>query len=145
MASCTGTDGVQLRYGPRDRKKVALTFDDGPSVSTPQILEILEEKRADGTFFLLGDAVERNPELARQIVLQGSEVANHSMKHDSFPTSADLEATNDMVEDATGVRPCSFRPPTARSTRPDQAGSQGADEHRAVGRRHRGLDRLELG
>ena len=111
MAGCTGAGGVQLRYGPRDRKMVALTFDDGPSVSTPGILEILREKRADGTFFMLGEAVERNPELARQIVLQGSEVANHSMKHDSFPTSADLEATNDTVEDATGVRPCSFRPP----------------------------------
>ncbi len=111
MASCTGTDGIQLRYGPRDRKQVALTFDDGPSVSTPQILEILEQKRADGTFFLLGNAVERNPELAREIVLHGSEVANHSMKHDSFPASDDLEATNDVVEDATGLRPCSFRPP----------------------------------
>ncbi len=118
MASCTGTDGVQLRYGPRDRKKVALTFDDGPSVSTPAILEILEEKRADGTFFMLGEAVERNPELARQITLQGSEVANHSMKHDSFPTAADIRATNDVVEDASGLRPCSFRPPYGRVDAP---------------------------
>ncbi len=118
MASCTGTDGVKLRYGPRDRKKVALTFDDGPSVSTPAILEILEEKRADGTFFMLGEAVERNPELARQITLQGSEVANHSMKHDSLPTAADIRATNDVVEDASGLRPCSFRPPYGRVDAP---------------------------
>ena len=127
MASCTGADGAQLRYGPRDSKKVALTFDDGPSVSTPAILAILEEKRADGTFFMLGEAVERNPELARQITLQGSEVANHSMKHDSLPTSADLRATNDTVEDASGLRPCSFRPPYGRVDAPltQRASDQG--------------------
>jgi peptidoglycan/xylan/chitin deacetylase (PgdA/CDA1 family) len=111
MTACGDVDGIQLRYGPRDEKKVALTFDDGPSVSTPEILEILDRKRADGTFFMLGEAVEQNPDLARQIVLQGSEVANHSMKHDSFPTSADLDQTNDVVEQASGLRPCSFRPP----------------------------------
>ncbi len=118
MAGCAGAEGVQLRYGPRDEKKVALTFDDGPSVSTPEILRILDEKRADGTFFMLGEAVERHPELARQIALQGSEVANHSMKHDSFPTSADLGATNETIEEASGVRPCSFRPPYGRVDRP---------------------------
>ena len=111
MSSCRRVEGAQFRYGPRDEKKVALTFDDGPSVSTTEILEILDRKRADGTFFMLGQAVEMNPELARQIVLQGSEVANHSMKHDSFPTSLDLDQTNDVVEEASGFRPCSFRPP----------------------------------
>lgn len=111
MAACRGKSQVRLRYGPRDEKKVALTFDDGPSVSTPEILEVLEQQRADGTFFMLGEAVERNPELTREIVLQGSEVASHSMKHDAFPTSADLEQTSDTLERAAGVRPCSFRPP----------------------------------
>jgi peptidoglycan/xylan/chitin deacetylase (PgdA/CDA1 family) len=119
LAGCRGADGVQLRYGPRDEKKVALTFDDGPSESTtPEILEILDEKRADGTFFMLGEAVEKNPDLARQITVQGNEVANHSMKHDSFPTEADLEETNDVIEQASGVRPCSFRPPYGRVDTP---------------------------
>ncbi|MEX1220312.1 MAG: polysaccharide deacetylase family protein [Solirubrobacterales bacterium] len=111
MASCSGADGVEVRYGPRDRKLAALTFDDGPGASTGEILDILKEKRVDGTFFLLGQAVEANPEMAREIVLSGSEVANHSMSHDAFPTSADLIATNDVIEEITGIRPCSFRPP----------------------------------
>jgi len=111
MASCGGVDGVEYRYGPRDRKAVALTFDDGPGASTREILDILREKQADGTFFLLGQAAEMNPEMAREIVLSGSEVANHSMAHDAFPTSADLAETNDVIERAAGVRPCSFRPP----------------------------------
>jgi peptidoglycan/xylan/chitin deacetylase (PgdA/CDA1 family) len=111
MASCGGVDGVEYRYGPRDRRVVALTFDDGPGASTREILDILKEKQADGTFFLLGQAAEMNPEMAREIVLSGSEVANHSMAHDAFPTSADLAETNDVIERAAGVRPCSFRPP----------------------------------
>jgi len=111
MAGCSGADGIQYRYGPRDRKLVALTFDDGPGPSTPEILDILDEKRADGTFFMLGQAVEANPELAREVTLNGSEVANHSMAHDAFPTTADLAETNDVIERFAGVRPCSFRPP----------------------------------
>jgi peptidoglycan/xylan/chitin deacetylase (PgdA/CDA1 family) len=111
MAGCSGADGVEVRSGPEDRKVVALTFDDGPGTSTGEILDILKEKRADGTFFLLGQAVEMDPETAREIVLSGSEVANHSMAHDAFPTSADLTATNDVIEEVAGFRPCSFRPP----------------------------------
>jgi peptidoglycan/xylan/chitin deacetylase (PgdA/CDA1 family) len=111
MASCSGADGVQLRYGPRDTKNVALTFDDGPGASTQEILDILDEKRADGTFFLLGQAARMNPEMTREIILKGSEVGNHSMAHDAFPTQADLTQANDVIEGAAGVRPCSFRPP----------------------------------
>lgn len=111
MAACSTTEGVQFRYGPRDRKQVALTFDDGPGPSTREILDILDRKRAEGTFFMLGQAVEANPELAREVTLNGSEVANHSMAHDAFPTAADLAETSDVIEESTGMRPCSFRPP----------------------------------
>jgi peptidoglycan/xylan/chitin deacetylase (PgdA/CDA1 family) len=111
MAGCSVADGAQYRYGPRDQKLVALTFDDGPGPTTGEILDILEEKRADGTFFLLGQAVEADPEMVREITLRGNEVANHSMAHDAFPGSKDLEATNDVIEEAAGFRPCSFRPP----------------------------------
>jgi peptidoglycan/xylan/chitin deacetylase (PgdA/CDA1 family) len=111
MAGCSGADGVQYRYGPKDQKLVALTFDDGPGPTTGEILDILEEKRADGTFFMLGQAVEADPETVREITLRGNEVANHSMAHDALPGSEDLKATNDVIEQAAGFRPCSFRPP----------------------------------
>lgn len=111
MVSCSTAEGSQYRQGPGDRKVVALTFDDGPGASTGEILDVLKDKRVEGTFFLLGQAAEMNPEMAREIVLSGSEVANHSMAHDALPTSADLAATNDTIEEATGLRPCSFRPP----------------------------------
>lgn len=111
IVKCKGATGEEVRYGPRDDRVVALTFDDGPGTSTPDILKILKEKRVGATFFLLGDNVKREPDLVRQIVEQGSEVGNHSMKHDAFPDLADLEATSDTIEEASGVRPCAFRPP----------------------------------
>ncbi|MBK5111676.1 MAG: polysaccharide deacetylase family protein, partial [Thermoleophilia bacterium] len=111
LVKCEGAKGREVRYGPRDERQVALTFDDGPGTSTPDILEILREKRASGTFFLLGTNVKRDPDQVRAIVEQGSEVGNHSMEHDSLPDLADLEATNDVIEEASGVRPCAFRPP----------------------------------
>jgi peptidoglycan/xylan/chitin deacetylase (PgdA/CDA1 family) len=117
MAGCNAGGG-QHRHGPRDRRAVALTFDDGPGPSTREILDILKEKRAEGTFFMLGQVVARDPEMAREILLSGSEVANHSMAHDAFPASADLAETNDVIQQATGVRPCSFRPPYGNVDRP---------------------------
>ena len=111
MVRCEGVKGEEVRYGPRDEKRVALTFDDGPGTSTSDILEILREKRVSGTFFLMGENVRREPEQVRAIVEQGSEVANHSMDHDSLPGLEDLKSTNDAIEQASGVRPCAFRPP----------------------------------
>lgn len=114
LIQCQGARGREVRYGPRDERQVALTFDDGPGTSTPDILEVLGEKEVRGTFFLLGEDVQRNPGQVRAIVEEGSEVGNHSMKHDSYPGLADLEATNDAIEQASGVRPCAFRPPYGR-------------------------------
>lgn len=61
---------------------VCLTFDDGPEPrSTPRILRLLEDAGAKATFFLLGQQVERYPELVRQIVAAGSEVGEHGQGH----------------------------------------------------------------
>ncbi len=65
LVKCEGTKGEEFRYGPRDERQVALTFDDGPGTSTADILEILREKRVSGTFFLLGTNVERDPDQVR--------------------------------------------------------------------------------
>jgi peptidoglycan/xylan/chitin deacetylase (PgdA/CDA1 family) len=127
IVKCQGVAGDEVRYGPRNDRVVALTFDDGPGTSTPDILKILKQKRVNATFFLLGVNVQREPDLVRQIVEQGSEVGNHSMKHDAFPDLADLKSTSDTIEQASGVRPCAFRPPygdvdAALVTRAKQAG-----------------------
>lgn len=108
---CTGGNGQVVRKGPRKRKEVALTFDDGPSPYTRQVLSILRNKKAKGTFFVIGSAVASSPSTARKIVADGHEIANHSYSHPILPSASELRRTNRTVKDTTGFRPCLFRPP----------------------------------
>lgn len=103
---------------PTEEKYIAFTFDDGPdSRNTPKILELLKQYEAKATFFLIGDRVERFPEIVRQELQQGHEIANHSYRHPSFQglSSATLETeltkTQDAIYQATGQKPVLFRPP----------------------------------
>src|SRR5437016_5093785 len=61
---------------------VALTFDDGPHPDgTPAILELLASAKATATFFLVGEQVERYPEVARAVADAGHEIALHGYRH----------------------------------------------------------------
>lgn len=60
----------------------SLTFDDGPNPDyTRQVLDVLDKYQVQGTFFLLGSAVETYPELVQEIVDRGHVVASHSYNH----------------------------------------------------------------
>lgn len=111
LVACGTAGGREVRYGPRDRREVAITFDDGPGSSTADILEVLRRKRTVATFFLLGAMIKRDPEAVRQIPRQGSEVANHSTAHAARPPQSDIENANREIQSASGVEPCAFRPP----------------------------------
>src|SRR4051794_38727678 len=64
---------------------VALTFDDGPDpLSTPSVLRLLERHNARATFFMVGAAAYRHPDLVRQVAQAGHVIANHSWDHSSF-------------------------------------------------------------
>ena len=66
-------------------KTVALTFDDGPSPeSTPAVLDVLATFGIHATFFVLGEAVERSPDLLRRIVAEGHRVGLHGHRHRAF-------------------------------------------------------------
>jgi peptidoglycan-N-acetylglucosamine deacetylase len=95
-----------------------LTFDDGPDPDgTPAVLGALAAVEARATFFLVGEQVERHPELAEQIAARGHELAVHGhrhVRHDAFEPGearADLERALDLVEAVGGERPRLFRPP----------------------------------
>lgn len=67
---------------PSDQKVVALTFDDGPSKQrTPPLLDLLREKQVKATFFMLGQNIERHPEIAKQVLKEGHLIGNHSYDH----------------------------------------------------------------
>jgi len=70
--------------GPKDVKKISLTFDDGPGEATEKILKILKQKNVKATFFMLGIRVENNPNIAKAVVLAGHEIANHTYGHVNF-------------------------------------------------------------
>ena len=105
-------------------KTICLTFDDGPNgMATTRVLEILRRYHIQATFFLIGKNVEREPALARRIVQEGHLVGNHSYGHENllaFQSAkrirANLERTNHLIQDATGVSPRYFRPPNGLMT-----------------------------
>jgi peptidoglycan/xylan/chitin deacetylase (PgdA/CDA1 family) len=103
------------------RPVVALTFDDGPDPRwTPPVLEALRRHGARATFFVTGEAVRAHPELLRQVVEAGHEVANHTDTHprmdglDAPSVAAEVEAAS-MAIGAAGVNQAPFfRPPRGR-------------------------------
>jgi peptidoglycan/xylan/chitin deacetylase (PgdA/CDA1 family) len=97
---------------------VALTFDDGPHPEgTPGVLELLAQADMTAVFFLIGEQVERRPELAARIHAAGHLVALHGYRHRlqlrmrGAEVAADLERGIAVIEDAVGVRPTWHRPP----------------------------------
>ncbi len=115
------------RWGAAD-KKLALTFDDGPDAKwTPQILDILQQKNAQATFFVIGSNGDANPDILRSIVAQGSEVGNHSYTHPDVSAISqaqfqiELNATERLFESVLGRRSVLFRPPYSEDVEPDTA------------------------
>lgn len=106
-----------LVSGDPQSPAVCLTFDDGPGDSTPLILDTLKRLGVRATFFLLGENVERHPELARRIVEEGHEIGNHSFSHPYFCWKMpgrilwEVRRAQEVIEAATGRRPTLFRPP----------------------------------
>lgn len=67
---------------PRNERAVYLTFDDGPiPEATPVILDILKRYDVKATFFMVGENVDRYPELYQRIVDEGHQVGNHTYNH----------------------------------------------------------------
>ncbi|MFJ8430959.1 polysaccharide deacetylase family protein [Kitasatospora sp. NPDC094019] len=97
---------------------VALTFDDGPDPrGTPPILDALDTLGLRATFFLLGAMLERSPDLGRELVARGHEVAVHGWHHrrQYYPAPArdlrELRRATEAVTALTGTPPVWYRPP----------------------------------
>jgi peptidoglycan/xylan/chitin deacetylase (PgdA/CDA1 family) len=109
--------GPSVWRGPRHRRAVALTFDDGPSESTPEILDILASHNVPATFFQCGANAERLPAVARAVGQAGHAIGNHSHSHPLLCFRSrrfielDLERAQAAIQAHTGIRPTWFRPP----------------------------------
>ncbi|HZU25608.1 MAG TPA: polysaccharide deacetylase family protein [Bryobacteraceae bacterium] len=106
-----------VHRGVRSRRSVALTFDDGPSESTPKLLRVLDEHRIRATFFQCGASVRRLPSIAREIASAGHVIGNHSENHARLYLQSasfiyrELADAQESIERVIGQRPRYFRPP----------------------------------
>lgn len=118
--------GPVLRRGPGDVPRAALTFDDGPGPSTPEILDALAQEGVKATFFVLGRQARRHPELVRRMHDDGHQVASHGYDHGILVLRGaahvrdQIRRTEEAVEHAAGPgamtplfrAPHGFRGPT---------------------------------
>jgi peptidoglycan-N-acetylglucosamine deacetylase len=104
-------------HGRTDTRSVALTFDDGPASDTEGVLAFLAANRLRAAFFMVGQHVERCPDVARRIVAEGHEIGNHSYSHPIYlyctpsETYRQLARTQEVITAVTGVTPTWVRPP----------------------------------
>jgi len=108
---CGGGSAGLVTNGPRDRKAVALTFDDGPSEYTPGFLDVLREKGVNGTFFEIGQEMPGREATMRRILAEGNEIGDHTMNHVEYPGYSQIAGAASRIEAYTHFEPCLFRPP----------------------------------
>ncbi|WP_435893122.1 polysaccharide deacetylase family protein [Oceaniferula spumae] len=100
--------------------KIWLTLDDGPDpVDTPAVLELLRERGVKATFFVIGEKADQHPDLIRQIVAEGHQLANHTHSHPQgtfwclgpVRTFREISRCQSSIKTITGNAPTIFRAP----------------------------------
>lgn len=101
-----------------EKKRIALTFDDGPHpIYTPQMLELLKEEQVPATFFLLGENVELYGDVVKEIAKEGHLIGNHTYHHVQVTSLSleeackEIQETSDLIEELTGTGTEYVRPP----------------------------------
>ena len=73
-----------IRRGSTGTRRVALTFDDGPDHMTEQYLDLLDQLGVPATFFVIGERADRRPDLVREYLRRGHQLAGHGFDHTRF-------------------------------------------------------------
>lgn len=109
--------------GSPEKREIALTFDDAPDAHfTPKILDALKKENVKATFFVVGNRVEKHPDIMRRILREGHAVGNHSYNHANFNHLSDdqfrdqIIRTDQILEKFMGYRPNIVRPPYGNVT-----------------------------
>jgi len=127
-------------------KKIALTFDDGPSEFTLEVLALLKKHNTKATFFCIGKNIEKHPEIVKQIIAEGHLVGNHSYSHSKFfdfynakQIKKEIEKTDALLEKLTSKKINFFRPPYGVTT-PSIRRALEKTNHNVIGWNIRSLD-----
>ena len=111
---------LALSCAPKEPVKyLALSFDDGPNLTTEsKMLDVLAKHDVPATFFVIGNNInEDSAQNMKRALELGCEIGNHALTHsmmsqmDEEQVKAEIEATSVMIEQITGQRPKFFRPP----------------------------------
>ncbi len=120
MAAHPALSQMSTPETPLQDKRIALTFDDGPTEGvTDPLLDLLQTYGAQATFFPMGEALDAQPALLRRIQSEGHEIGNHGLSHRRLTWMSDAEVQHELdqvdrtIERLTGVAPVVFRPPYA--------------------------------
>ena len=99
-------------------KKIAITFDDGPTEFTPKFLELLKKNETKATFFCIGIQIEKYPEIFRKIIEDGHEIGNHTYSHSNktgfFSTqkmSSEITKNDETILKSGNIKTELYRPP----------------------------------
>lgn len=129
-----------------DERVVSITFDDGPTVHTNAVLDILKKGGHKASFFCIGQRIQENPLMAERIVKEGHSIENHTYshsKHISFASTKklieEIEKTDEIIKRQTGVKPQFFRPPYG-VTNPNFMRAIRQSKHVVIGWNIRSLD-----
>ncbi len=111
---CVRRGAAQVSRMPGHPNAVALTFDDGPSRYTSQVLRILEGEHVPATFFEVGAQMAGRARLLRRMLADGDAIGNHTYTHANVAgggSRSQITRTQRAIRSATGYTPCIFRPP----------------------------------
>ena len=99
------------------QRVIALTFDDGPGLYTPQVLSVLERYHVPATFFEIGEEVAAYPQYSKMVAAAGFPVEDHTWSHPDLTTipasgvASQIEMTQAEIQAVTGTTPKCLRPP----------------------------------
>ncbi|MDR0228205.1 MAG: polysaccharide deacetylase family protein [Flavobacteriaceae bacterium] len=127
-------------------KQIAITFDDGPTLFTPKVLELLQQHQAKATFFCIGKQVEQYPDILQQIVAQKHTIGNHTYTHthkmgflSASEVLEEIQQAEKTIYTAIGLQTQFFRPPFG-VTNPNIAKALKQTHYKVIGWNIRSLD-----
>ncbi len=113
-----GGFGYYRNSGPRTERKIALTFDDGPSLPcTEELVAVMDAMNVKGTFFCVGFNVSCHPDLTRRMFEKGHVIGNHSQFHRRSGSlmpgndGSHIDESERVITEVIGSRPRLYRPP----------------------------------
>lgn len=100
------------------KKEIALTFDDGPTIYTEQVLDLLADHRIKATFFCIGTQIEKNPQIFKRIIADGHTIGNHTYSHpkqlgfyNTEKVHNEIKKCDEIIQEYGGIKTTFYRPP----------------------------------